>query len=51
MSNGYLIARLLDLDVLIGDEARRLDLEEELTIYFVCLALVGGALDNWIELF
>ena len=50
MSYRYLITWLLDLDVLIGDEARRLNLEKELTIYFVSLALVRGALDNWIEL-
>ena len=50
MSDGYLIARLLDLDVLIGDEARGLDLEEELTVDFVGLALVRGALHNGIEL-
>ena len=51
MSDGYLITWLLDLDVLIGDEARGLDLEEELTVDFVSLALVRGALYDWIELF
>ena len=50
MTDRYLIAWLLDLDVLVRDEARRLDLEEKLTVYFVCLALVRGALYNWIEL-
>ena len=49
MSDGYLITWLLDLDVLIGDEARRLDLEEELTVYLVSLALVRRALNNRIE--
>ena len=50
MSDGYLIARLLDLNVLVRDEARRFDLEEELTVYFVSLALVRGALYNRIKL-
>ena len=49
MSDGHLIAWLLDLDVLIGDEARRLNLEEELTVYFISLALVRRALNNRIE--
>ena len=49
MTDRYLIAWLLDLDVLVGDEARRLDLEEELTVYFISLALFRGALYNWIE--
>ena len=49
MSDGYLITWLLDLDVLIGDEARRLDLEEELTVYLVSLALVRRALNNRIK--
>ena len=49
MSDGHLIAWLLDLDVLVGDEARRLDLEEELTVYFISLALVRRALNNRIE--
>ena len=49
MSDGHLIAWLLDFDVLVGDEARRLNLEEELTVYFVSLALVRRALYNWIE--
>ena len=35
----YLVARLLNFYVLVGDESRRFDLENQLTIDFVCLAL------------
>jgi len=51
MTNRYLIAGFLDLDVLVGDEARRLDLEDQLSVNSVSLALVRWALHNWVELF
>mmetsp|Transcript_40569 Transcript_40569/g.53217 ORF Transcript_40569/g.53217 Transcript_40569/m.53217 type:complete len:262 (-) Transcript_40569:180-965(-) len=51
MSDRNLIARLLNLDVLVRDEARRLDLEDELSIHFVRLALLARALNDGVKLF
>ena len=50
VSDGHLVTRLLNLDVLIGEEPRRLDLEDELAVHFVGLALLGRALHDWVEL-
>ena len=49
MTDGYLVTRLLNLDVLISEEARRFYLEDELTINFVRLAFLGWALNDWVE--
>ena len=46
-----LVARLLNLDILIGDKPRRLDLKDELAIDAICLTLVAGALHDWVEFF
>ena len=51
MTDGNLVARLLNLDILVGLEARRLDLEDQLTVDTVGLALVRWALHNRVELF
>jgi len=50
MADWDLVARLLELDFLVGDELRGLDLKNELTVDVVLLALGGWALDGWIEL-
>jgi len=50
MTNRDLVTRLLNLDVLVGNEAGGLDLEDELPVNPVRLALIGGALDDRVEL-
>lgn len=50
MTDGNLITGLLDLDVLVADEARRLDLENQLSVDSVRFAFVRRALHDWVEL-
>ena len=47
----HLVARLLNFDVLVRDEPRRLGLENQLAVDFVRFALLGGALHDRIEFF
>lgn len=51
MADRNLVARLLNLDVLIGLESRRLNLEDQLTVDAIGLTLIRRALHDRVELF
>ena len=49
MADRYLVAWLLNLNVLVRDETRGLDLEDQLAVDLVSLALIRRTLHDWVE--